>query len=158
MQTQDGYASGSIAFSYIIKVTGISPASGSMNGGTELTISGDNFSVSPTDNQVFIGDEFNQFCHITSATKTQIKCTTPPAHADYRSGDVQTVYVTGRLIEDATCTGTCSFTYSDAETPTCAQPAFTTVQSGSTYTLTGSGFSNPTFVLIGSEKIIATGA
>ena len=37
-------------FKYEITVTSITPATGGKNGGTELTITGTHFSVSPTDN------------------------------------------------------------------------------------------------------------
>lgn len=57
-------------FQYIIKVTGIDVTTGSTNGGTVITITGENFSVSATDNQVFIGKKPNQFCRIKTATAT----------------------------------------------------------------------------------------
>lgn len=69
-------------FEYIIRVDSVNFSEGSLNGGTELEITGINFAVSLTDNQVFIGEKPNQFCHILTSTPTKITCTTPKKHAE----------------------------------------------------------------------------
>ena len=76
-----------VNFSYIIRVLSVSPSSGSPLGGTELTITGENFSAAnKVDNNVFIEIDFrtNVMCTVISATQTQIKCITPPAHPDFK--------------------------------------------------------------------------
>jgi len=55
-------------------VTGFSPSSGSIYGGTILTITGHTFSDDPTDNAVEIGG-IN--CDILSTSEFEIKCRTP---------------------------------------------------------------------------------
>lgn len=93
------------SFSYIIKVSSISPKQGSYLGGTELTILGENFSAATaTDNNIFIEvGRDNVMCTVLSATATELKCVTPPAHPNFKLGDALTVTVQGRLVETAEC-------------------------------------------------------
>lgn len=59
-------------------VTSISPLSGSIYGGTTLTITGTNFGSLPTDNPVQIsynGGVGSTDCFVQSSTPTLIKCT-----------------------------------------------------------------------------------
>jgi len=58
-------------FEYILKVTSISPLIGSLAGGTEVTITGEGFSETLSDNSVKIG---SVDCVIKSSTSTTIKC------------------------------------------------------------------------------------
>jgi hypothetical protein len=67
-------------FTYEIVMTGVSPVTGSINGGTIITITGRNFSPDPLDNQVYIGNAINWICDIISVTTTQIQCRTPAIH------------------------------------------------------------------------------
>ena len=112
-----------------LKVTGISPVSGSLEGGTELTITGINFSPTIKQNQVMIG---NGFCDITSATSTELKCTTisaedalavidliTPVNTGTTSEPILEISVLVRIVEVATCdpTITCTFSYLLSETP-----------------------------------------
>lgn len=96
-------------FKYEIKVTSVTPNVGSLLGGTELTIVGENFSgANKNDNNVFIsydvfGLHVNIMCTVTSATTTLIKCTTGPSSGDMPIDTKLKVIVQGRLIEDATC-------------------------------------------------------
>ena len=101
-------------FKYELNVSSISPNVGSKAGGTILTITGVNFSPIKNQNQVFIGAH-NIPCIVTEATKTQLKCLTGPSPPTY-SGQ-NTVIVAQRIVNEAICTGTCKFTYSDKETP-----------------------------------------
>jgi len=55
-------------------VTGLSPTSGSLNGGTLLTITGYTFSDSISDNIVKVG---NAYCDMIESSETEIKCRTP---------------------------------------------------------------------------------
>ena len=53
------------------KVTGITPNSGSLLGGTQVTITGENFSDNIQDNPVIIGDAE---CIVSSSSATEIQC------------------------------------------------------------------------------------
>jgi hypothetical protein len=53
------------------KITDIQPRSGSIYGGTIVTITGENFSEVATDNPVLIGDSE---CLVYESSPTQIKC------------------------------------------------------------------------------------
>lgn len=72
--TRTNYGKSSVAadanndFSYKIVVTGVTPNTGSIGGGTPITITGLNFKEGDT--QVFIGDGKNMLCEITSVTAT----------------------------------------------------------------------------------------
>lgn len=54
-----GFSEGSMPFSYIIRIDGISPNAGSIYGGTVLTITGDNFSEHNYDNTVYLTPNIN---------------------------------------------------------------------------------------------------
>ena len=71
-------------------VTGISPASGSLAGGTEVTISGSGLKALDEMVKVMIG---SAYCDIVSVSATEIKCNTPAAAAD--STESVKVYVSG---------------------------------------------------------------
>ena len=111
-----------------MKITGIAPLSGSTMGGTELVITGVNFSPVKLQNQVMIG---NGFCSITSATSTEIRCTTIsavkalnvvgliiPTNTGTTAEPIVEISVLGRIVEVATCDSaiTCIFSYKLSET------------------------------------------
>lgn len=114
---------GAATFTYEIGVTSISPLTGSINGGTILTITGNNFSPDPTENQVFIGSAVNWFCEIITSSATQIQCRTPPIHPSETALN-QTVDVYGRITVQANCTGSCVFTYDNITYPTVVVPSY----------------------------------
>lgn len=94
------------SFSYYIKVINVTPKIGSRLGGTELTITGENFcDGNIKDNNIFL--EFdrdnNVMCTVISATKTEIKCLTPPENPKFTSEALLTVTVQGKLVETAEC-------------------------------------------------------
>jgi len=125
------------AFSYVVSVASVSPATGSYNGGTLLTITGSNFSPVSPNTLVYIGDTLNWFCNIENITATTILCRTPAISSTYSAGTAVTVYVSTRLIILNTCTGTCSFTYlAAASSPTLTAISTTSTNSGN-ITLTG---------------------
>jgi hypothetical protein len=97
-------------------VNSVSPVSGTLGGGYTLTINGANFATASGSTNVFIGDGMNSICKITSITSTKIECTVPQMNSEYLPGDQQTVLVTGRIIEESLCEGTCIFTYLDSGT------------------------------------------
>jgi hypothetical protein len=55
---------GSDRFTYKVSVISVSPTTGSINGGTLLTISGENFATEAQQTLVFIGDTANWFCSV----------------------------------------------------------------------------------------------
>ena len=61
---------GADQFSYVVKITSISPTTGSYNGGTLLTLTGVNFSPAYSDTLAYVGDTLNNFCLIESITET----------------------------------------------------------------------------------------
>lgn len=63
-------STGSDQFSYLFTIDSITPHSGSLNGGTLLTITGQNFSPATSDTLVYVGDTLNWFCAIESITTT----------------------------------------------------------------------------------------
>lgn len=93
-------------FTYEVVVTSISPSTGSIAGGTILTVSGRNFATGLSDNQIFIGTSAGSYCEVISATSTQILCRTP-ALDSLSSQLTQTVSVFSKITVQAVCTGSC---------------------------------------------------
>lgn len=155
-----GYGiSNGLNFDYELKVTGVTPNTGSIQGGTELTITGVNFSTDKLENNVFLGSISgfdNKPCHVTSATPTEIKCLTPSGYDWQVEGQTnkQSVIVQGRLIEDADYVpAVYEFTYiNDASTPKIAKPASTSFKAGETVSLTGVNLANAK-VFLGEEEV-----
>jgi hypothetical protein len=68
------YSSGvTSTFEYTLKVTAISPESGSILGGTHVIIQGDGFSTQTSDITVTVGDD-GIICNVISSTANQIEC------------------------------------------------------------------------------------
>ena len=128
---------GSSLFSYTLAVTGISPSSGSIYGGTLITITGKNFSPINNQNQVFIGDVINNLCDIVSSSFTQIVCQTRVAPAEAQVG-AQTVYVYQRVQDLAVCSisGGCSFTFDSTISPQVTSSSIT-ARAGDSVVLNG---------------------
>jgi hypothetical protein len=53
------------------EITNVFPASGSLRGGTELTVTGQGFSTVSSQNKVRVG---NHDCDVQSSTSTELKC------------------------------------------------------------------------------------
>jgi hypothetical protein len=102
-------------FNYELIVDSVSPQSGSLGGGYDITITGRNFGTADT-HTVFIGNAENMVCTIKTATATQIVCTVPRIDPSYNSGTNVTVVVTARLLEESVCKGDCNFAYNEAVT------------------------------------------
>jgi len=101
-------------FAYEVFIGSITPATGSYNGGTLLTISGRNFVPDALDTMVTIGNELNQLCRIETISATEIKCRTPQKNFYYDASVPHIVVVDSKLIiqTDKTCTVTnCHFTF-----------------------------------------------
>jgi len=102
-------------------ITNISPRSGSVLGGTIVTITGENFSEDPLNNPVTMNLEFAQ---IISSSETQIVARLPATEAfQHLESNPETVVVGLKTSEEAQCGGLeemsenyCKFTFTDAET------------------------------------------
>ena len=87
-------------------VTAISPSSGSMFGGTLITITGTNFGTEATDNpvQLFGGGIRNGVnCYVESTSATQIKCRVDSDTTSATADSQASVNVFLKLSEDASC-------------------------------------------------------
>lgn len=91
-------------FAYEVYITSITPNSGSIAGGTLITIIGKNFVPDALDTMVTIGNELNQICRIETISSTEIKCRTPPKSPYYAVGVFQEVTVDSKLIIPTNCT------------------------------------------------------
>lgn len=76
-------------FKYEIKITEVTPKSGSLAGGTMITILGVNFV--PGSNAVFVGNAVNWNCHILTETDTKIECLTPEKNDEYGEAPVNVI-------------------------------------------------------------------
>jgi hypothetical protein len=127
-----------------LEIKSVTPASGSVMGGTLLEVRGLGFSLIPNQNQVLISNDEN-FCMVTEvksqcqddATVMCLNCTTPvPKGLDPEKQ--LDVHILGRIQEQGTGTG--KFTYKTAETPTVTACSETSVKAGDSITLTGTKF------------------
>ena len=125
-------------FEFIIEITNVSPRSGSIQGGTIVTITGNNFSTVKNENQVTIGDSRTNLCEIITATATEIVCRTMADSSGITTG--QDLRVLGRIQEVAICNTNCKFTYQEQKTPKILSLSPESVKSGDTVTVSGSNF------------------
>jgi len=94
-------------------------------------LTGSNFSANLADNAVFLSyGSLNLKCENLSATTTELVVRTPPRDSSVPAGQAFTVVVQGRLIEEATCNGDCTFTYTSLNIPTLDVPTFTEIVNG----------------------------
>jgi hypothetical protein len=100
-------------FTYEVVIDSVSPISGSIGGGTLITITGKNFVDDEMDTMVTVGNELNQLCKIEQITKTEIKCRTPPKNEYYNVSVPQVITVDSKLIIPTNCSGSqnCWFSY-----------------------------------------------
>jgi hypothetical protein len=71
-------------------VTSISPLTGSVYGGTLVTIEGENFSDNPLDNPVKIGADY---CYVQTTSTTQITCRTDMLSAQVAQDELVIVFL-----------------------------------------------------------------
>jgi len=104
----------------LVTMTSISPTSGSLEGGTTLTIGGGIFANDITQTLVYIGPENNYvLCNVISSSTDQVQCVTQPSVWGYTE---QAVLVATRIQDEATCgisnaTGGCNFQFTQEATP-----------------------------------------
>ncbi|XP_041664378.1 fibrocystin-L-like [Cheilinus undulatus] len=129
-------------FTYQTGISSFSPLSGSLAGGTLLTVKGYGFSQDAT---VTVGGEE---CKIVDGSDTELKCRTPPG-----SGSKNVVVKEG----STTLTASSSFTYDGDLTPQISgmSPNSVNVTGGQVLTVTGSnlgGQDNDSMVLVGAKE------
>lgn len=138
----------------MFQITSVSPASGSINGGTLLTLTGKGFSTRASQLLVMFGDQTHMCKLEGSPTEQQVKCRTPPMGSLTAESDQETVLL-GRLQEEAACTSTCNFKYSAAATPVITSLSVSTGPAGTAVNILGTGFGtnlSSTSVLFGLKS------
>ena len=100
---------------------------------------------------MFVGEAMGSTCTILAASETEITCTMPPMDDTYNEGEAQEVVVTGRLLEESICEGSCSFTFDSSQTTEVILPSETEYTRGDTVTITGSGLTGATVEIDGSD-------
>lgn len=118
-----GRASGTLSVTSNLNIAQITPSSGSVNGGTVVTLRGNGFVVNETD--VTLGDTS---CEIITTTLSTVTCKTE-AHA---AATVQAV------VNSQGKSATSSYTFSSAATPVINSVSPESGFSGDTLTITGS--------------------
>ena len=141
-------------FSYKIYVDSISPVSGHQGGGYNITITGRNFAPASGSSNVFVGTAMNSYCEITAITETSITCTVPRMKDEYNVEDQLDVVVTGRIIEESECAGTCNFKFVSAGTPTVTTTEFLDVTAGTSLTIQGTGLTGSSVTIGGQECVV----
>uniref|UniRef100_UPI003AACF14E PKHD1 like 1, tandem duplicate 1 n=1 Tax=Centroberyx gerrardi TaxID=166262 RepID=UPI003AACF14E len=138
------YSGGDVLnFTYQLIVSSLSPPSGSVAGGTLLTVTGFGFSRHTV---VTVGSEE---CMTVHASDTELKCRTPAGTAGSQTVTVR--------VGDMSETASGSFTYDNSLTPliTSMSPQTTTVIGHRVLTILGSnlgGQDNDSAVLVGGEE------
>ena len=139
-----GYASFpsiSSTFDLVLKITSISPLSGSLNGGTLLTIQGQGFSSEKFFMTAFIGSQENK-CSIQTSSSTSFTCLTSDSGSEDPSEDFEFILY-GRLTDRATCEmtgGDCLFKWSQEATPVVTGASSTSGKAGDSVFISGNGF------------------
>ena len=123
-----GYADSAATVEGKANIASVTPADGSVNGGTELVIRGNGFKDKDTSVTVD-----NSPCQITKQTLADITCLTP-AHA---AGQVSAIVKVA-----STTYASQSFTYSTQKTPVVSTVSPAAGYIGDSVTITGSGFSS----------------
>ena len=126
---------GLIQFQFQAKITAISPAQGSIIGGTQVTITGDGFS--PSDTRVIVGSiEYTSSATITYS-QIQFITQTPPAEYIDQSIPITILIGTNQAVCSA---GSCTYTWSSGATPSLTSVSPTSITGAQTLTLTGANF------------------
>ena len=137
IQGGKGNAAGSIGqLTSRMSITGISPSSGSINGGQVITISGGGYSGNVSDTTVTIGAAE---CSVKTVSPAQITCVT--SSCTESCGEVE---VTSNSISKTST----DYSYLSASTPQVA----TATASGSTLTITGTQFGSSPSVSLKNSK------
>ncbi|XP_068189914.1 fibrocystin-L-like [Antennarius striatus] len=138
-------SSGTLSFTYQLIVSSFSPASGSIAGGTLLTVRGFGLGKTAT---VAVG---NAECTVVYVSETELRCKTPAGTAGSQAVTV--------MLENMTQTASGLFTYDADLTPQISSmsPNATTVTGHRVLTIQGSnlrGLNNDTTVYVGTEECV----
>ena len=126
-------------FRFAVPVTSVTPSSGSLEGGTTLTISGSSFGVLQHEPRVLIGTVPEAVaCDIQTFSETQIVCVTQkPAQA--ATGPQQISVQSGEYMTSDS-DKSITFEFSASATPVITGMTPASAKKGDTVTLTGTGF------------------
>ena len=125
-------------FKYELIVISLSPQTGSIYGGTQITIKGVNFSPVKKQNQVYLGD--NNYCVVLESSHDSIVCETKPAPSSYIDTPLS-VAITQRVQDEAICPlQICMFIFVNQTSPRIDTKnlTFIVARAGETVTLNGS--------------------
>ncbi|GFN92114.1 fibrocystin-l, partial [Plakobranchus ocellatus] len=142
-----GQASGSVTFTYVTGVSGVTSTPGSVEGGSNITLTGFGFTPDAT---VTVG---GNPCSITSNSESEIVCVTPRA-ASHTTTTTVDVVVTQR--GSSLTPGQFTYDHTSAYTPVVSSISLTTAQvwGGQTITIQGSGFGSDEMpVTLGGERL-----
>jgi hypothetical protein len=126
-------------------VTSFSPSSGSIYGGTLITINGIDFSYTPTDNPVLVG---STDCDVITSSPTKITCRTQLRDSPIEDTEDLSVFL--GTSEEAVCglgAGNCLFSWTSTGLPNLSgapSATFDTTLNEYTITFSGSGFPTST--------------
>ena len=157
--TYGGFDTTGVVLHAIGQVSDFTPKSGSINGGTLITITGYTFGTEATDNPVKIGDAY---CDVVTTSATQITCRTQPRTSQLTT---ETLIVFLKTSEEAVCNvvGDCQFTWlEEASLPSLTSFATSYNEGLQKFqvTLTGTDFpsstSDVTFVVDGVTQTVAS--
>ncbi|MBI4419465.1 MAG: IPT/TIG domain-containing protein, partial [Gemmatimonadetes bacterium] len=137
-----GTCTGCFTYNPAVTVTVVSPASGPLGGGTNVTITGTHFTN--VTNVTIGGAELENRAVVNP---TQITGTTPAA----TSAGAKDVVVSSSSHGGGVCSG--CFTYNPAVAVTAVSPASGPVAGGTSVTITGTNFTDVTSVTIGGNEL-----
>ena len=140
-----GYADFGVSTSYELKlqINSISPASGSLNGGTLITVTGEGFSTITDQMLVLLGTQDN-LCIIQSTESTTFTCLTSEIYTKEEDTDYEFILY-GRLTDRATCpSGSCNFMWSDSSTPAANAISPNNGKAGDSVVISGENFGTNT--------------
>ena len=125
-------------FNYELIIYSITPNSGGVYGGTNITITGKNLSPVLKQNQVYLGD--NNYCVILQSSSSSLVCQTNPAPTDYINTQLPIV-MTQRVQDEAVCQAkNCNFFFDNTTSPiiNTSNLAFLVARAGEIVRLNGS--------------------
>jgi hypothetical protein len=150
-RTYGNFDTTGVTLTTIGKVTDFNPKSGSVHGGTLITVDGYHFSTDYQDNPIRIG---YTDCLVEKSTPTQLVCRTEPRIQETTGTDDFIVLL--KTYEEAVCgLGQCTYTWTDDALVQSYTVDFDTTENQYVLTVTGTGFNattDTTEVLIDNIK------
>ncbi len=135
-------ANGTNIFEYKLHVISVYPTTGSLFGGTLITITGVNFSPLESETHVYVGPALNWFCKIENITKDTIQCRTPIINANYAVNSSLAIVTSTKVYMISKCpTNDCYFSYMDlSSSPTLTNISASSISQNYLLSLNGSNF------------------